>query len=120
MVLLVEDNEAVRQTNAAMLDELGYAVIEAENAAKALKIIETTPSIRLLFTDVGLPDGINGRQLADLALQRRPNLKVLFTTGYVRNAIVHDGRLDPGIQLIAKPFTVAALAIKLRELLDEA
>ncbi len=120
MVLLVEDNEAVRQTNAAMLDELGYAVIEAENAAKALKIIETTPSIRLLFTDVGLPDGINGRQLADLALQRRPSLKVLFTTGYVRNAIVHGGRLDPGIQLIGKPFTVAALAIKLRELLDEA
>jgi CheY-like chemotaxis protein len=120
VVLLVEDNEAVRQTNAAMLDELGYAVIEAENAAEALKIIETAPNIRLLFTDVGLPDGVNGRQLADLALQRRPSLKILFTTGYARNAIVHGGRLDPGIQLIAKPFTVAALAIKLRELLDEA
>ncbi len=75
--------------------------------------------IRLLFTDVGLPGGMNGRQLADAALRLRPNLRVLFTTGYARSAIVHDGRLDPGTELISKPFTAAALAMKIRELLDK-
>jgi CheY-like chemotaxis protein len=74
--------------------------------------------VRLLFTDVGLPGGLNGRQLADQARQRWPALKVLFTTGYARNAIVHHGRLDPGVELIGKPFQIASLAIKVRELLD--
>ena len=76
------------------------------------------PEIELLFTDVGLPGGMNGRQLADEARKRRPDLKVLFTTGYARNAIVHDGRLDPGVELITKPFTYAAVAAKLRDILD--
>ena len=76
------------------------------------------PDIRLLFTDVGLPGGMNGRELADAALRLRPSLRVLFTTGYARSAIVHHGRLDPDIQLISKPFTAAALATKIRELLD--
>jgi CheY-like chemotaxis protein len=119
MILLVEDDEAVRELSSGMLQDLGYRVVEAENGEKALKLLEANPSIRLLFTDVGLPGGLNGRQLADLALQNRPDLRVLFTTGYARNAIVHHGRLDPGIELIAKPFTIAALGGKIRELLDK-
>jgi signal transduction histidine kinase len=119
IVLLVEDDEAVRELNAGMLRELNYAVIEAEHGDKALQILRVVPNIRVLFTDVGLPGGMNGRQLAEAALQLRPNLRVLFTTGYARNAIVHHGRLDPGIDLISKPFTVAALAVKIRELFDK-
>jgi signal transduction histidine kinase/CheY-like chemotaxis protein len=119
IILLVEDDEAVRELNAATLRELNYAVIEAEDGPKALQILEVVPNIRMLFTDVGLPGGMNGRQLADAALRIRPKLRVLFTTGYARNAIVHHGRLDPGIDLISKPFTAAALATKIRELLDK-
>jgi signal transduction histidine kinase/DNA-binding response OmpR family regulator len=119
IILLVEDDEAVRQLNAATLRELNYAVIEAEDAPKALQILEIVPNVCLLFTDVGLPGGMNGRQLAHAALRMRPKLRVLFTTGYARNAIVHHGRLDPGIDLIGKPFTAAALATKIRELLDK-
>jgi CheY-like chemotaxis protein len=119
MVLLVEDDEAVRELNASMLRELNYVVIEAENGARAVQIIEIVPNIRVLFTDVGLPGGMNGRQLADAALRLRPDLRVLFTTGYARGAIVHDGRLDPCVELISKPFTAAALATKIRELLDK-
>jgi CheY-like chemotaxis protein len=74
--------------------------------------------VRLLFTDVALPGGMTGRQLADEAARRRPGLKVLYTTGYARNAIVHQGRLDPGVELIVKPFTSAALAARIRLLLD--
>jgi CheY-like chemotaxis protein len=74
--------------------------------------------VAVLFTDVGLPGGMNGRQLAEEARKGRPNLKVLFTTAYARNAIVHDGRLDPGVELLPKPFTQAALAEKLRDIID--
>ena len=118
IVLLVEDDEAVRQVNAIMLRELNYAVIEADDGVRAMQIIQIVPNIRLLFTDVGLPGGMNGRQLADAALRLRPDLRVLFTTGYAQGAIVHHGLLDPGIALISKPFTAAALAAKVRKLLD--
>ncbi|MBV9829565.1 MAG: response regulator [Alphaproteobacteria bacterium] len=118
LILLVEDDDAVRELSAMMLRDLGYEVIEAEDGAKALRMIEALPDIRLLFTDVGLPGGFNGRQLADAARGRRPDLNVLFTTGYARNAIVHQGRLDPGIDLLPKPFTMASLAQKIREILD--
>jgi CheY-like chemotaxis protein len=74
--------------------------------------------VRLLFTDVGLPKGMNGRQRADAALRMRPDLKVLFTTGYARNAIVHHGRLDPAMELIGKPFSAADLAYRVRPVLD--
>jgi CheY-like chemotaxis protein len=120
IVLLVEDDAAVRELNAGMLRELNYAVIEAEDAARALQLIEMVPNIGLLFTDVGLPGGVTGRQLAEAARRLRPELRVLFTSGYARNAIVHHGRLDPGIDLISKPFSAAALASKIRELLDKA
>jgi len=117
VILVVEDEEAVRAFTVEMLRELGYGVLEAANGQTALRLIDANPAIQLLFTDVGLPDGINGRELADEAVRRRPDLKVLFTSGYTRNAIVHGGRLDAGVALIGKPFTYAALAEKIREVL---
>jgi CheY-like chemotaxis protein len=116
-ILVVEDDEDVRAHSTGILRELGYVVLVAPAAAAALQILEQHPEIELLFTDVGLPGGMNGRQLADEARKLRPDLKVLFTTGYARNAIVHDGRLDPGVSLLTKPFTFAALAAKLDDLL---
>ncbi|MET0658041.1 MAG: response regulator [Steroidobacteraceae bacterium] len=117
-ILVVEDDEDVRHYSAETLRELGYTVLEAENARFGLALIDAHPQIQLLFTDIGLPGGMNGRQLAEEASKRRPHIKMLFTTGYARDAIIHDGRLDPGVELIAKPFTQAALAAKLRSILD--
>src|SRR5262249_49909446 len=107
----------VRANTTGMLRELNYNVLEAPLGSAALHMIQTHPEIDLLFTDVGLPGGMNGRQLADAVHRIRPDLKVLFTTGYARNAIVHGGRLDPGVQLLPKPFTYAALASKVAELM---
>src|SRR5580704_6120625 len=114
-VLIVEDDPDVRDYTADIVAELGYRVLSAEHGAGALRLLNAHPEIRLLFTDVGLPGGMNGRQLADEALRRRPRLKVLFTTGYARNAIVHQGRLDPGVEVIFKPFTYSDLATKIRQ-----
>jgi CheY-like chemotaxis protein len=93
-------------------------VLDARDGPHALRILDAHRSIALLLTDVGLPGGMNGRQLADEARRRRADLKVLFTSGYARNAIVHHGRLDPGVGLIMKPFAFAELAIKVRQVLD--
>jgi PAS domain S-box-containing protein len=117
-ILVVEDDDDVRAHSAEILSELGYRVLEAPNAQAALEIMERQSELALLFTDVGLPGGMNGRQLAEEALRRRPGLQVLYTTGYARNAIIHDGRLDPGVELITKPFSYPRLAAKLRDLLD--
>jgi CheY-like chemotaxis protein len=117
-ILVVEDEDDVRTYSTEILRELGYRVLNAAGSEAALRILDHHPEIALLFTDVGLPGGMNGRMLADEARKRQPKLKVLFTTGYARNAIVHDGRLDPGVQLITKPFTYASLATKLRDILD--
>jgi len=119
-ILVVEDEPDVRHFVVATLAELGYRVLEADDGHAALRVLEREPDVRLLFTDVGLPGGLNGRQLADQALERWPTLKVLFTTGYARNAIVHHGRLDPGVELISKPFQIGDLAVKVRALLDNA
>jgi CheY-like chemotaxis protein len=119
-VLVVEDDADVRSYSAELVRELDYGVLEASSGAAALELLGREPRVSLLFTDVGLPGGMNGRELADAARALRPGLPVLFTTGYARNAIVHGGRLDPGLQLINKPFTRAALAAKLREVLDTA
>jgi PAS domain S-box-containing protein len=118
-ILVVEDDEDVRRYSVDCLRELGYRVVDAPDADTALNRLETDPGIRLLFTDVGLPGGRNGRQLAEEATRRCPGLKVLFTTGYARNAIVHHGRLDPGVELLVKPFTYADLAAKIRQVLGE-
>jgi PAS domain S-box-containing protein len=119
-ILVVEDDESVRTATSDMLRELGYRVVMAEDGPSALRLVGERPEIRLLFTDVGLPGGMNGRQLADAVRTTRPELPVLFTTGYARNAIVHHGRLDPGIHLLPKPFTYAELANKLSRMLADA
>ncbi len=116
-VLVVEDEPAVRQLSVDALGLLGYRVLEADGAAAALKLIDAHPEIALLFTDVVMPD-VNGRKLAEEALRRRPQLKVLFTTGYTRNAVVHNGVLDAGVRLIGKPYTLEDLAVRVREALD--
>jgi len=118
-ILVVEDENSVRISSVGMLRELGYRVLDATDGHRALHFLEGEPGIRLLFTDVGLPGGLNGKQLADKARRLRPAIKVLFTTGYARDAIVHRGRLDPDVALIAKPFTYEALAEKVREILGE-
>ncbi len=117
VVLVVEDNEDVRSYSSMVLKELGYRVLEASEAEAALAILRGPARIDLLFTDVVLP-GKSGRVLADLAAVLRPGLKILFTTGYSRNAIVHHGRLDAGVQLITKPFTFEQLAARIRDVLD--
>jgi CheY-like chemotaxis protein len=114
-VLVVEDDPDVRTYTVEMVRDLGYQVISADDGRAALRVLDAHPELRLLFTDVGLPGGMNGRQLADQAMLRRPGIRVLFTTGYARNAIVHHGRLDPGVEVIFKPFTYSDLAAKLRK-----
>jgi CheY-like chemotaxis protein len=117
VVLVVEDEPAVRRFTVDALNELGYRVLEADGASAALNLIDLHPEIVLLFTDIVMPD-INGAKLADEARRRRPDLKVLFTTGYTRNAVVHNGVLDAGVEMIGKPFTLDALAAKLRLVLE--
>jgi signal transduction histidine kinase len=117
-ILVVEDEPGVRGLSVGILSDLGYTVLEASDGPSALAMLKREPSISLLFTDVGLPNGMTGRQLADTARQIRPDVKVLFTTGYARNAIVHDGRVDPGVELIGKPFSAIDLAFKIRAMLN--
>lgn len=118
VILVVEDEASVRQFSTEALSELGYRVIAAESAAAALDLLAAHPEIALLFTDVVMPD-TNGAKLAEAARRERPGLRVLFTTGYTRNAVVHNGVLDPGVELIGKPFTIDELAAKVRDVLDK-
>ncbi|MBK3436985.1 ATP-binding protein [Pseudomonas sp. MF7448] len=115
-VLIVEDDPAVRVLVSQVLSELGYAFVEAADADSAPPIIESSQRIDLLISDVGLP-GMNGRQLAEIGRQIRPDLKVLFITGYAEHAAVRGGFLDPGMQLITKPFTFDLLTAKVREMI---
>ena len=115
-VLIVEDDPAVRVLVSAVLKELGYAFVEASDADTAVPIIESDQRIDLMISDVGLP-GMNGRQLAEIGRQIRPDLKVLFITGYAEHAAVRGGFLDPGMQLITKPFTFDLLTAKVREMI---
>ena len=118
-ILVVEDDDALRAYTTEILRELGYFVVEAASGAAALESL-AKHRVDLLFTDVVMPGGVNGRRLSDEALRRWPGLKVLFTTGYTRNAIVHHGPLDPGIHLIGKPFSFQQLAARVRSRLDAA
>ncbi|MDI1332802.1 hybrid sensor histidine kinase/response regulator [Pseudomonas sp. FW306-1C-G01A] len=115
-VLIVEDDPAVRVLVSAVLSELGYAFVEAGDADSAVPILDSGQRIDLLISDVGLP-GMNGRQLAEIGRQYRPDLKVLFITGYAEHAAVRGGFLDPGMQMITKPFTFDLLTAKVREMI---
>jgi PAS domain S-box-containing protein len=117
VVLVVEDDEQVLALSGQMLRDLGYGVLEARGGNEALATLATHPEVRLLFTDVVMPD-MNGRRLAEEAQKRRPDLRVLFTTGYTRNAIVHNGVLEPGVNLLQKPASLEQLAAKVRMVLD--
>jgi signal transduction histidine kinase/CheY-like chemotaxis protein len=117
IILVVEDDSLMRRLTTDALHELGYTVFDSESATSALEILDRVADVKLLFTDVVMPD-INGKKLADEAVRRRPGLKVLFTTGYTANAVVHGGVLDPGVHLISKPFTLDQLAAKVRTILD--
>ncbi|WP_137130243.1 PAS domain-containing protein [Rhizobium sp. FY34] len=119
-ILVVEDDEAVRDITVSMLADLGYNVLKARDADGGLAIIESGASIDLLFTDVVMPGRLKSSELARKAKERRPDIEVLFTSGYTENSIVHGGRLDPGVNLLSKPYARETLARKIRSLLDRA
>ncbi|HTL14869.1 MAG TPA: ATP-binding protein, partial [Thermomonas sp.] len=120
LVLLVEDDPMVRTFASAQVASLGYRVLEAATGPEALDLVRAHPEVALLFTDVVMPGGMSGRQLADEARALRPGLPVLYTSGYTENAIVHHGRLDAGVLLLGKPYLRAELADKLRQALAQA
>jgi PAS domain S-box-containing protein len=115
-VLVVDDEPSVRLLIQEVLEELGYKVLEAETGAAGLQILDSVGRVDLLVTDVGLPGGMNGRQLADAALVSRPDLKVLFITGYAENAVIGDGHLKPGMHVLTKPFSLEALGGRVKEI----
>jgi signal transduction histidine kinase/CheY-like chemotaxis protein len=118
VILVVEDDPLMRQMTTESLRELGYTALPSESAAAALTVLESRTDIALLFTDIVMPE-VNGKKLADQALRRVPGLKVIYTTGYTPNAVVHGGVLDAGVQLLTKPFTMEQLAQKIRSVLDK-
>ncbi len=118
-ILVVEDDEEVRDTTVATLQDLGYRVLKAKDAQSALNVIESGLPIDLLFTDVVMPGKLRSPELARKARERLPNIAVLFTSGYTENAIVHGGRLDAGVELLPKPYTREALAQKIRRVLEK-
>ena len=118
VVLVVEDETAVRSLVVDVLEELGYRAMEAEDGPSGLKLLQSKRRIDLLVTDIGLP-GLNGRQLADAAREQRPELKVLFMTGYAENATIANGFLDPGMTMITKPFAIDALATRIRAMIED-
>jgi CheY-like chemotaxis protein len=117
-ILVVEDDKLVRDYVLTQLHSLGYVTLDAANAAEALALVRTNHAFDLLFTDVIMP-GMNGRQLADEIVKVRPGLKVLFTSGYTENAIIHHGRLDEGVLLLAKPYRKSDMAIMIRKALAD-
>jgi CheY-like chemotaxis protein len=117
-VLVIDDEEIVRMLVVDVLTENGYAALEAGDGPSGLKVLQSAARIDLLITDVGLPGGMNGRQVADAARELRPGLKVLFITGYAENAVVGNGHLDPGMEIMTKPFSTTALGNRIRDLID--
>ena len=117
VVMVIDDEPTIRMLISEVLEEQGYATIEASDGPSGMRVLRSAARIDLLITDVGLPDGMNGRQIADAARELRPDLKVLFITGYAENAVVRSGHLEKGMQVFAKPFEVNALARKIREII---
>jgi CheY-like chemotaxis protein len=120
IILVVEDDPTVRASVTTQLRSLGYKTITANNAAEALALIDGGAEFDLLFTDLIMPGLMNGSQLAKEAAKRRAPLKVLFTSGYTENSVIHHGRLEPGVALLAKPYRTADLARMIREILGSA
>ena len=118
VVLVIDDEPTIRMLIGEVLAESGYAVIEAPDGPAGLKVLESNARVDLLITDVGLPGGMNGRQVADAARATRPNLKVLFITGYAENAVIGRGRLDHGMFVMTKPFQMEILADRIREIIE--
>lgn len=116
-ILVVDDEPTVRMLVVEVAEELGYDVIEACDGASALRALQSAPSVDLLITDVGLPGGLNGRQVADAALSLKPDLRVLFITGYAENAVIGKGQLAPNMAIVTKPFAMDMLAQRIREIL---
>ncbi|GJE53694.1 Sensor histidine kinase RcsC [Methylobacterium thuringiense] len=119
-VLIVDDEPSVRMLVTEVLEDLGYTAIEAADSVAGLKVLQSDVRIDLLVTDVGLPGGMNGRQMADAGRERRPDLKVLFITGYAENAVLGNGHLRPGMQVLTKPFVLETLATRIRDLIEGA
>jgi len=117
-VLIVDDEPSVRMLVTEVLEDLGYTAIEAADGSSGLKVLQSDVRIDLLVTDVGLPGGMNGRQMADAARVKRPDLKVLFITGYAENAAVGNGHLEPGMAVLTKPFVMEILASRIREMIE--
>jgi len=117
VVLVVEDESAVRDLVVDVLEELGYRAVEAVDGPSGLKLLQSRTRLDLLVTDIGLP-GLNGRQLADAARELRPDLKVLFMTGYAENATIANGFLEPGMEMITKPFAIEALVTRIRDMIE--
>lgn len=117
-VLVIDDEPTVRMLIVDVLEELGYTALEAGDGPEGLKILRSDVRLDLLITDVGLPNGMNGRQIADAARELRPQLKVLFITGYAENAVLNHGHLDPGMQVVTKPFDVSALASRIKDMIS--
>jgi CheY-like chemotaxis protein len=117
-VLVVDDEDIVRMLVVDVLKDAGYQTLEASDGPSGLRWLQSDVRVDLLITDVGLPGGMNGRQVADAARIHRPKLKVLFITGYAENAVVGSGQLGPGMEVITKPFEIEALGLKVREMID--
>jgi CheY-like chemotaxis protein len=117
-VLVVDDDPTVRMLVTEVLAENSYNILEAIDGPSAAKLLESDRRIDLLITDVGLPAGMNGRQIADAARVRRPDLKVLFITGYSENTAIKNGYLEPGMAVLAKPFAMSTLGNKIRDILE--
>jgi CheY-like chemotaxis protein len=117
-VLVVDDDPTVRMLLVDLLQDAGYRVLEAADGPQGLRILQSDTRVDLLITDVGLPGGMNGRQVADAGRVARPTLKVLFITGYAENAVIGNGQLEPGMQVITKPFAIDVIANRVRDLIN--
>jgi DNA-binding response OmpR family regulator len=115
---VVDDEPTIRMLIGDTLSELGYRAIEVADAASGLKVLESDVNIDLLITDVALPGGMDGKEMADLARAKRPRLKVLFITGYAENAAITNGHLEPGMDVMSKPFSMDKLAARIRSIIE--
>jgi len=119
LLLVVDDEPLVRMLVVDAVEDLGFSTIEAGDGPQALKVLRSDAFVDLLITDVGLPNGMNGRQVADAARELRVNLKVLFVTGYAENAVLSHGHLDPGMQVVTKPFDMTVLSNRIQGMFDD-